>query len=387
MKQKIALLVACVLVLCALFGCAAGEKKASEPVATAIPAWDGKDVFETITGLDPEMTVMSASGVSIPLALYCYWQVYNASLMEYRVYTYAEDHSEFKNIIGTEGYLNWDAPFGGSDTLREYLNQQTDDTARLYMAMEAIAAENGLTPDESDQQALEAERQEMVKSLGGEEAFVSYIARMGLSRANSDRVSAYSLWFDKLAALAATEGSPLYIGLDDLKEYGLFTDHIYLSKVDLSSYKELSKETIDAKRRKAEELAGQIAAAQDPAAAFAALADEASEDPYRADNPEGYIYAPGTMNEAYEAAALALAPGQVSGVVEGETGFYIILRKDLAKKLAEDPTRMTSLREECLMDRIVARSQQAEITLAPELEKLDVSVIYPAFVRLMSEQN
>ena len=102
MKQKIALLVACVLALCALFGCAAGEKKASEPVATAIPAWDGKDVFETITGLDPEMTVMSASGVSIPLALYCYWQVYNASLMEYRVYTYAEDHSEFKNIIGTE---------------------------------------------------------------------------------------------------------------------------------------------------------------------------------------------------------------------------------------------------------------------------------------------
>ncbi len=74
-------------------------------------------------------------------------------------------------------------------------------------------------------------------------------------------------------------------------------------------------------------------------------------------------------------------------MVEGETGFYIILRMDLAKKLAEDPTRMTSLREECLMDRIVARSQQAEITLAPELEKLDVSVIYPAFVRLMSEQN
>ena len=388
MKQKIALLIACMLMLSALAGCTTGEKKtAVEPVATAIPAWTGKDVFGTITGLDPEKTVMSAEGVSIPLALYCYWQVYNASLMEYRVYTYAEDHPEFKSVMGTDGYLNWEAPFGDSDTLRAYLNRQTDETARLYMAVEAVAAENGLTLDENDQKTLEAERQELVKSLGGEEAFTDYIAQMGLSRVNYDRISAYSLWLDKLAALAATEGSSLYIGVEDLNEYGLFTDHIYLSKVDLSSYKELSKEAVAAKKQKAEELARQIAAAQDPESAFAALADEVSEDPYRADNPEGYIFAPGTMNAVYEGAAQALTPGQVSAVVEGETGFYIILRKDLKKRLNDDAEQLSSLRDECLMDRLVAHSKAMDVTVAPELEKLDVVTIYPAFVKLMRGQN
>ena len=93
------------------------------------------------------------------------------------------------------------------------------------------------------------------------------------------------------------------------------------------------------------------------------------------------------MNAVYEGAAQALTPGQVSAVVEGETGFYIILRKDLKKRLNDDAEQLSSLRDECLMDRLVAHSKAMDVTVAPELEKLDVVTIYPAFVKLMRGQN
>lgn len=388
MKRTLSLLMACMLAILACSGCKTAETSAPAATAapTAVPKRFEGDVFAAITGLDPEMTVLSADGVTVPLALYCYWQVYNASLMEYRVYTYAETSEEFKSIMGTgtAGYLNWDAPFGGFDTLRAYLNQQTADTVRQYMALEIIARENGLVLEDDDLKALEAERQELVTSLGGEEAFDSYIAEMGLTRANFDRVSAYGVWFDKLLTLMETPGSPLYMDVDALSEYGLFTDHIYLAKVELSNYTALSDDVIAAKRQRAEELLGQIAAAEDPAAAFTALADQYSEDPYRSSYPDGYVFAPGAMNAAYEAAAKALKVNEISGVVEGETGFYLILRKDLHEKLQADPDRMADLRHDYLTDLIVSGAEQMEITAAPELAQLDVAAIYTAFVKLMN---
>ena len=39
------------------------------------------------------------------------------------------------------------------------------------------------------------------------------------------------------------------------------------------------------------------------------------------------------------------------------------------------------------MDRLVAHSKAMDVTVAPELEKLDVVTIYPAFVKLMRGQN
>ena len=125
-----------------------------------------------------------------------------------------------------------------------------------------------------------------------------------------------------------------------------------------------------------------IASSADPAGEFLALAEAESEDPYRPQNPDGYVFAPGAMNAAYEAAAKALEPGEVSGVVEGETGFYIILRKDLKEKLNADADKAASLREDYLNDMIISRAGALDVTLAPEIEKLDSKAIYTAFIQL-----
>ena len=388
MKKALALLCVCLLLTGVFAGCnPSAATTPAAPTETTVPVSVNIDEFRTITGLDPSLTVLSAEGIELPLSLYCYWQIYHASLMEYQVYTYAESREEFKNLIGTNGYLNWDAPFGDSDTLRAYLNKQTDDTIRQYMAIEILAAENGLALDENDMKTLEAERERIAASLENGKTFEEYIAEMGLSQANFDRINACAVLFDKLLELMKTEGSPLYVSLDELDQYGLFTDHIFLSKIDLSSYNKLSDETITSKRAKAEELIKQITGSDDREATFSALASEYSEDPYRSSYPDGYVFAPGTMNTAYETAAQALMPGQISGVVEGETGFYIILRKDLREKLDADVNEQTTLRRDYLTDRILARAEQIEFTIAPELEKLDVETVYTAYVKLMSGRS
>ena len=71
MKRTLALLLACVLLLGGLFGCGKKQEaaQASAPTATAVPLSSVTEIYTSITGLDPEMTVLSGEGVEVPLAL------------------------------------------------------------------------------------------------------------------------------------------------------------------------------------------------------------------------------------------------------------------------------------------------------------------------------
>ena len=47
-------------------------------------------------------------------------------------------------------------------------------------------------------------------------------------------------------------------------------------------------------------------------------------------SPDGYVFSAGKMVEAFESATRSLEPGQLSGIVESEFGYHIILRLDHA---------------------------------------------------------
>jgi len=76
-----------------------------------------------------------------------------------------------------------------------------------------------------------------------------------------------------------------------------------------------------AARQRADKLLAQIHAGAD----FATVAKTSSEDPVTAARGgDGGYFSRGEMDPAFEAAALALGPGQISGVVETRYGFEII---------------------------------------------------------------
>ncbi len=365
MKRTISVLLAAVLLLGVMGAC--GEKG------------NRSGIWYELAGIDPQAVAVEADGVSLPAELYCYWFVFNASMMEYRAYLYADEREEFANIRSPRTRLNWDAPFGNG-TVLDYVLDETLETIRFYMTIEALAARYGIVLTEEDRAAIEEERASAAQSMGGEEGFDRYLERTGISRESYERINGIITLFDRLEEESEREGSPIRIGPEELDAFALCTDHIYIATVNLTNYASLDAASVERKRALAEELVSRLQAADDPAALFKELADEYSEDPYRAEAPDGYVYARGTMNAAYEAAAGELPPNGISGVVEGATGFYIIHRMDLMERLESDPDRMRSIREECLTDRIRKEAERMDWKVSRSVRDIDAAALYQAYV-------
>ena len=113
---------------------------------------------------------------------------------------------------------------------------------------------------------------------------------------------------------------------------------------------------------------------------FAQFADEYSEDTGREANPTGYIFTPGTMVAEFENAVKALKPGELSGLVESTYGYHIILRRDLAKGLKEQPAQMKALAEQHMDGLINLVVENSAVTVEPNIENLDLEDLYTTYM-------
>ena len=105
--------------------------------------------------------------------------------------------------------------------------------------------------------------------------------------------------------------------------------HILISTKDVQTGEPLPEDKIADQKALAEKLAQQIKEADDPAALFEELMKAHSQDPGLATAPDGYDAFKGQMVPEFEEAALALKEGEISGVVESQHGFHIIMRLPL----------------------------------------------------------
>ena len=110
--------------------------------------------------------------------------------------------------------------------------------------------------------------------------------------------------------------------------------HIMLMTIDADTGEALDDETIAEKEALAEDLLAQLQAVEGDTEALNALFDELmntySEDTGLAAYPNGYIFTEGEMVEAFETAVEGLDENYgLSGIVESEYGYHIILRMPL----------------------------------------------------------
>ena len=219
-----------------------------------------------------------------------------------------------------------------------------------------------------------------IEQVGGEEAFDIWLKSMCLTAQGFEDISAVSYINNRMAEGMFRDGTDQAPTAEDLRSYAQENDilaakHILLMTVDAATREPLPKEEIDQKRATAEDLLAQLQAIADPAeqaAKFDELMNQYSEDTGLATNPDGYVFTSGEMVEPFEEGTRALDYGQISGIVESDYGFHIILRLDPA----EDETIRSDWQFSQLNELSTQWVDEAEIVTTETYDNLDVGDFY-----------
>lgn len=167
----------------------------------------------------------------------------------------------------------------------------------------------------------------------------------------------------------------------------LHARHILLMTVD-AGYNPLDEETVAEKRATAEEILDRLQSADASVREdlFDALMNEFSEDTGLAAYPDGYYFQEGDMVPEFYEGTLALAPGEISGIVESYYGYHIIERLplDADQTAGYDvstgaPRTLRALAATDLFENMLEEWYDAqEIRYEGDFEALDVIALFPA---------
>lgn len=335
-----------------------------------------RDVLDFSAGIPAGDILLTVNGAGVTADLMLYWLALNCSY--------------FTSYYGMFGIrLTDDA---GGNTGVTYADQMRDSavtTASFNILLQQRAAELGCLP-------TDAQRQDAMVMAHGQDNYEQLKASFGLSDESMEYLYLADAYYDNVRnAIAPTATDEM------LNNYVYQAKHILLKTVDTDAeqvlqddgsyaYPPLSAETVAEKKKQAEDILAQIRAADDPAAKFDELMNEFSEDGRNDDGslaaPDGYTAVLGDMVPGFEQAALALKPGEISGLVESFYGYHIILRGEVA-----DPQSYADDCRDYQVDQeLNALLDAAEVIRAPALDALDVAAFfdrYSAYQNALSERD
>jgi len=372
MKKWLSGMLVAVMILTVLTGCG-NQAKPNEASVEA------SGIFYDLTGIAPDTTVMTVSGVEITAEEYLYWLSYLCASTEYNILSYNSYYGYYAELINEDGSIKWDGEFRDGQTLAQYVVEEAQATIRFYTAIELMAKSHNADLDSEDMAAIATNMNNAIQELGGQEQFDLYLDKLGICQSTFQDLSASSFLFDNLLLQVLEVGSELYLEPENYNKYASYADHILLMTIDSASGKPLSPEEIQDKKNRMEDMLSQLQAADDLLATFNQLADANSEDTGRATNPNGYVFTPGTMVASFEDAVAALEPGQISGVVESDYGYHIILRKDLMEALEADPEQRVSIAETHLTTLLTLLSNEATVEVSKLVKDINVAEFYAAY--------
>ena len=166
--------------------------------------------------------------------------------------------------------------------------------------------------------------------------------------------------------------------MEYLDDQGIFyVKHILLKTTD-NQNRPLSEDKIAEKKALADDLLAQLQAAEDMPAKFDELMNQYSDDGGLATNPDGYVFdKDDSLIGGFREAALELEEGQLSGIVETEYGYHIMLRLALTDEM--EKSCRTYLRQAALEDQMTQWMEPVETVRADALASLDVASFYDRY--------
>lgn len=324
-----------------------------------------------VTGVADDAQVLRVGDNTAPADLFTYWL--------------GNDYSYWNQVMQmyTGSELDLNGTMGNGQSVHDFLYEDTTRAIQQELVLENLAKEYGIDISDEAAQEIEETRQTYMDYFGGAEGYRAELSKLGVSEATYERVRRSDYLYSALYELFLTEGSRLSVSEEELLDYAeelgyITADHILLKTIndDGSPMDETAAAEV---RAQIEDLLAQLRESDEMETLFAALADEYSEDPGRETNPNGYTFTSGEMVEPFENAAYALAPGELSDVVETDYGFHILLRRELDAEAALDTVR-TEYFEKLITERIEAE----EIEIDPAISSADVGAIFEELMKVQS---
>ena len=329
MRKRAAVLA---LILC-LSGCSAREEAS---------------LLGKAADLGEEVVLLTVDGREVPAWRYLYWLAFTCDQVR----------EKYKDSGLT---LDWKTPVTGG-TLADYAKDQALANTALYATVENWAEQYGCVLSEKERASLNELWEGQSEAHGGEEAYLKELAGLGLDRLRAEELSEVGMLYAKLYELVLTEGSELSERLGSVE--GLTVDRILIG----------AGEDREAAREKAAEVFSRLNGAEDPAAAFPALAAEGDDTA----GPRMFLPGDGTLPLSLEEAAQALEEGQYSGILESEEGFSIL------RRLASEGTVLAGE----AFDRLLQEAAEgALIRTVPAYDELDAAAFDEALAALREAEE
>ena len=300
-----------------LAGCAAQDPA---PAATG-----EHDIAREVLGVPGNTAILTIDDTEVEAERYLFWLVNAIETWKYRGYALETDEDWIQQVSGV--------------SIRDAIKGDALDATVIYQVVENQAALRGAVISQTDAEEMDAQLQEMIGQLGGEEYFQNWLDQGCISREGFLALNRVPYLDEALMEMMEQAGELEVTAeeVDDfIEEYGIYgAKHILLStrrsNADGSGYEEFSDEEKAQVLQKAQDLRRQLSDAGDSEELFDELMNEYSEDGRNEDGtlsaPNGYTLAyAGQMVPEFEAGALALEVGQISDPIQTDYGYHIILR-------------------------------------------------------------
>ncbi len=388
MKRIIALTLSLLMLLVCLAGCSESriESYSDEEIAEATEAAEAAEAAADPRNAYPADTVVaSVNGSDITWDEYFYW------LDNYRM-TVENSFGEITDWAAMNAYYT-------SNTNDEVVRVLAQGDALYYHMVLAETEARGLTLDPAEVEAqvlsdidlslgngdgtLTAEEEELFE----QQLVTANMSRDLYTRITQARMSEQVLFDDSTAVITDAEALAW-----SAEQELMNAKHILLLTVDATTREALTEEEVAAAKEKAEALYAELSAAYVPAtqdnseflALFDELMNENSEDTGLSSNPNGYVFQPGQMVAAFEDAVKALDENYaMSGVVESDYGYHIILRQPVTADCSlgqnvygQTVTLLDAAKNELFNTEMSTLSETAEVVWEEGFETLSMEELF-----------
>ena len=282
------------------------------------------DPVQDIMGYKGSTVLFTVNGQDVTAEQYLFWLAQQADT----TYSYA---SMMQSDDSETSFWDSKVDENSDKTIADQVKAAAQNYAAMYSVVEA-----------KDKASYQEDLATAKEQLGGEDAYAKYLKSMCISNKGFEHLSSVSFIHSHMVDGMFQDGKENAPTAEDLTQYAedkdlLVAKHILLLTKDMTTGEDLSDAEKAEKKAKADDLLKQLQTITDPTeleSKFDELMKANSEDTGLESSPDGYVFSAGKMVEAFESATRSLEPGQLSGIVESEFGYHIILRLDPATSKA-----------------------------------------------------